>query len=70
MSLELTEPQRQAVRGSESPPTVIDPETQTAYVLVRADVYARLRAVVDSVTRRAGWDEPALDDYERYRKPS
>jgi hypothetical protein len=69
MTIELTEPQRRALaEAGGAPPTVTDPDTRTEYVLVRADVYARLRAVVDGVTRRAGWDDPALDDYERYRK--
>jgi hypothetical protein len=69
MNIELTEQQRTQAEGG-SPPVVTDPETGTEYVLIRADVYAKLRAAVDGVTRRAGWDDPALDDYERYRKSS
>ena len=69
MTIELTEQQRQTLlEAGEVPQTITDPETDIDYVLVRADVYARLRAIVDTVTKRAGWDEPALDDYERYRK--
>ena len=69
MAVELTEEQRRAVAAAGGgPATVTDPETATEYVLVRADVYSRLRAVVDGMTRRAGWDDPALDDSERYRK--
>ena len=69
MTIELTEQQRRALtEAGDTPPTVTDPVTDTEYVLVRADVYARLRAVVDGMTKRAGWDDPALDDYERYRK--
>jgi hypothetical protein len=69
MTIELTEQQRRALaEAGDTPPTVTDPETATEYVLVRADVYAKLRAVVDGMTKRAGWDDPALDDYERYRK--
>jgi hypothetical protein len=69
MTTELTEQQRRALaEAGDTPPKVTDPESGTEYVLVRADVYARLRAVVDGVTRRAGWGDPALDDYERYRK--
>src|SRR5947208_2454104 len=59
MSLELTEEQRQAVRQSEGPPSVIDPETGTAYVLVRADVFSRLRAVVDAITGQETTDDSA-----------
>lgn len=69
MTIELTEQQRLTAAAGD-PPTLTDPATGTEYVLVRADVYARLRAVVDGATRRAGWDDPALDAYERYRKPS
>ncbi len=69
--IELTEIQRKALaEAGDTPPTVVDPQTKQAYVLVPAEVYARLRAVVDGVSRRAGWDDPALDDYERYRKSS
>ena len=45
-----------------------DPKTNDTYVLVRAEVYDRMRAVIDGYTRRAGWDDPALDVYEQYRK--
>lgn len=63
-----TDEQRRAVADAgETPPTVTDAETATEHVLVRADVYAKLRAVVDGVTKRAGWDDPSLDNYERYR---
>jgi hypothetical protein len=47
----------------------IDPVTHAEYVLVPAETYDRMRTVVDGVTKRAGWDDPALDEYERYRKP-
>jgi hypothetical protein len=44
----LTEEQGQELaRAAESPPTVIDPVTNTAYVLVRADVYERMRRMVE-----------------------
>jgi hypothetical protein len=52
------------------PPKLRDPRTNQTYILVRADVYERMRAVVDGVTNRAGWDDPALDAYEQYRKTS
>jgi hypothetical protein len=45
-----------------------DPRTNQAYVLVRADMYERMRAIIDGATRRAGLDDPALDAYEQYRK--
>jgi hypothetical protein len=47
MSIELTEQQRQALaRSSESPPRVLDPVTNTTYVLLRADVYAKVQALL------------------------
>ncbi len=67
--IELTEKQQQALAESNgTPPNVLDPKTNRAYVLVPADLYARMQAIVDGVSRRAGWDDPLLDDYERYRK--
>ncbi len=69
MTIPLTDDQRRALaEAGDRPPTLTDPATATEYVLVRADVYAKLRAVVDGLTARAGWDDPALDAYERYRK--
>ena len=52
------------------PARVRDPKTNETYVLVRADVYERMRAIIDGTTRRAGWDDPELDVYESYRKKS
>ena len=46
----------------------VDPESGREYVLVPAEQFEKLKAVVDGVTRRAGWDDPALDIYEQYRK--
>ena len=71
MSIELTEQQGRALgETTDTPPRVTDPLTNTEYVLIPADVYARLRSIVDGMTRRGGWDEPSMDDYERYRKPT
>jgi hypothetical protein len=42
----LTPELRQAIEQSgDQPPVLIDPETQTAYVLIRADQYERLKAL-------------------------
>jgi len=48
--IELTEEQRREISGPE--PLAIDPETRQAYVLVRKEVYDRLKALL------------ALDDYD------
>ena len=65
--IDLTEEQRQEVDKPE-PVRLRDPKTGETYVLVRADVYERMRAFIDGYTRRAGWDDPELDVYEQYRK--
>jgi len=78
--IELTLEQRQAVaQPGEIPPRAVDPDTQTIYVLIREEVYARLRALLDEeggnqflrdmyphvmeVFGREGWDDPAMDIY-------
>jgi hypothetical protein len=65
MSIELTEQQR-AVRSAGGPPTLTDPDTQTTYVLVRSEVYERLRAVVDVVTRGGPEDEHGTGEGVEY----
>ena len=65
--IELTLEQRQELDGAQ-PARIHDPETDQTYVLVRADVYERMRAIIDGISRRAGWDDPKMDEYEIYRK--
>jgi hypothetical protein len=60
---DLTEEQRRELEG-QGPARVRDPRTGETYVLVRADVYERLRAIVDGFARRAGWDDPEMDVYD------
>jgi hypothetical protein len=74
--IELTAEQRQELSNAE--PMAIDPETRIAYVLIRADVYERLRGLLDDdatlavregyplsdeVAAKAGWDDAAMDIY-------
>jgi hypothetical protein len=78
--IELTLEQRKAVAtDAETPPRVIDPSTHAKYVLVREELYDRVRQVleVDEESRfvremtphvmevfgRDGWDDPAMDVY-------
>ena len=78
--IELTLKQRQALtEETETPPRAIDPETHVTYVLVREDVYNRVRALlaeaedkefleelypqVMEVFGREGWDDPSMDIY-------
>ena len=65
--IDLTEEQQRELDGAQ-PARLRDPRTNDTYVLVRAEFYERMRAILDGYTRRAGWDDPELDVYERYRK--
>ncbi len=62
-----------------SPPLIVDPRTNRTYVLVSAEQYERIRALLeqnDSLSdtypaqlesaMRAGWADPKMDDYNRY----
>jgi hypothetical protein len=46
----------------------VDPTSGQEFVLVPAEQYEKLRAIVDGMARRAGWDDPALDEYEHFRR--
>jgi hypothetical protein len=45
--IELTQPQHEALSSSTGPVAVIDRATSTEYVLLRKDVYERLRGLLD-----------------------
>jgi hypothetical protein len=81
MSVELTEAQRKALEARPNEPLrLIDPCTRRAYVLLPADVYDRLLAQQEEdelsetyaaqmeSALRAGWDDPAMDDYNNYEE--
>ncbi len=73
----LTPEQCQAISQSGDQPTVlVDPTTQTEYVVLKAEVYQRMkdlvagplkieeqRAFLRHIGERAGWDDPAMDVY-------
>ncbi len=70
----LTPEQRQEIqKAGEEPVRLADPETQTEYVILKADVYDRIRALADltraayplamKVFGRDGWDDPQMDEY-------
>jgi hypothetical protein len=50
--IELTPEQWQTIAQQENP-TVIEPESKTAYVVLRKDIYDRLRMIVDHETAPA-----------------
>ncbi|HJT35230.1 MAG TPA: hypothetical protein VJ783_24610 [Pirellulales bacterium] len=72
---QLTQEQSSAVRAAEETPVrMVDPDTNIEYVLLRADVYERVRHLFDDSeadaflaqiesAAAAGWDDPALDVY-------
>jgi hypothetical protein len=77
--LQLTAEQHQALAANGNEPVrAIDPVTNTEYVLVRAEVYERLKALVADdqgwsegayrasmeVFARDGWDDPRMDVYD------
>lgn len=81
--IELTPEQRQALTTTaESPPTVIDPDTQAAYVLLPREVYERLKALLataeydpdegaafmNEVMAEDDAGDPLLDSYQHYGK--
>ncbi len=80
MILKLTDEQRQALEAHpEVPVQLVDERTNTLYVLLRADLYERLQALPkedDDLSEtypaqmesamRAGWADPAMDDYNNY----
>jgi hypothetical protein len=82
--MQLTQEQLQAVRSGE-PITVSDPEIGPECVLVRADVFSRVKdllyddadfspregyPLVDRVMAEDDADDPALESYQSYRQPS
>jgi hypothetical protein len=75
--IELTQEQRKELANPE--PIAIDPDTKKTYVLVRSEVYERLRGVLyddaefgireayplmDEAAAKAGWGDPAMDIYD------
>ena len=81
MTLTLSDELRQALSEQvDRPIEVIDPGTNLAYILISREQYDRLRPLFEEVPvtaeeqrnllrdagRRAGWDDPVMDAYDRY----
>jgi hypothetical protein len=72
--------QRLVREQGETPCELIDPATNRSYFLIPCELYERLKPLFegDPITRqeqsqllrlagkRAGWDDPAMDAYDRY----
>lgn len=83
MSLEISSDLRIALDTSGTPLQVVDPRTGRTYVLISEDAFARVQSLIDEdlsdtypaqieSAMRAGWDDPAMDeynDYDRHRTP-
>ncbi len=51
--IELTEEQRQELKGNGEHTRLLDPATRTEYVLVRADLYEQLRPLLEQAEDEA-----------------
>jgi hypothetical protein len=61
--IELREDQLHALDAPQQPPVAIDPRTGQEYLLIRRDVYEKVRALLKPLSR--AWDDPADDDLVR-----
>ena len=80
--MKLTQEQSREIQNGEPPVRVVDPTTGDEYVLIRADVYQRIRNVcyddsgelsngemdflLSEAGKQAGWFEPEMDVYDNY----
>jgi hypothetical protein len=80
--IELTDEQRQQLESGQAV-DVTDPQTAQRYVVLRKDVYERVRHLLYDASewtddelrlqlarsaKGNGWDEPAMDAYDRYEE--
>lgn len=77
MSLELSHDLRDALDSAGTPLKLVDPRTGQVYLLVQESTYAKVQSLpgdelpetyaaqIESALR-AGWDDPAMDDYNDY----
>jgi len=63
--MDMTEEQVQAVE-TDQVPILVNPKTREEFVLVRKEMFDRMQKFLRPLSR--GWDDPALDVYEEYRK--
>jgi hypothetical protein len=78
--IELTHEQHQALElQGEVPLRALDPATRTEYVILRAELYDRLKSLLSEdeewaegtylaameVFARDGWDDPRMDVYDQ-----
>jgi hypothetical protein len=77
--IELTEAQRKALQ-EEAPPRLVDPTTNETYVLLRAELYDRLKGLLEEdlpsmeevgllleeVMKEDDANDPLLESYQKY----
>ncbi len=61
--IELREDQLQTLDAAEQPPVAVDPRTGQEYLLIRREIYEKLRGFLKPLGR--AWDNPADDDLIR-----
>ena len=61
--IQLREDQLQALDASKQPPVAVDPRTGQEYLLIRRDIYEKVRGFLKPLGR--AWDDPADDDLIR-----
>ncbi len=80
--IELTDEQGHAIDDGENP-VVIDPRTKQAYVLMRKELFDRIKdllyddgdwtaeeqlQLLAESGKRAGWVDPGMEDYDNYEE--
>jgi hypothetical protein len=80
MATTLTPEQVLAIAADpDRPVRLVDPQSSRTYILLRAEEYERIQAMLEDdfsirdtykaqlrSALRAGWDDPAMDDYNDY----
>jgi hypothetical protein len=61
--IKLTPEQTQALDAPQQPAVAVDPRSGQEYLLIRRDVYEKIRLVLKPLGRN--WDNPADDDLIR-----
>lgn len=61
--IELREDQLLSLDAPEQPPVAVDPRTGQEYLLIRREIYEKVRGVLKPYGR--AWDDPADDDLIR-----
>lgn len=82
MMPKLTDEQRQAVQQQETPPRLLDEQSNTVYVLLREDMYEQVKAFFEDdeidprelyplmwEVMREDWEDPAMDVYDNHPEP-